>query len=48
MAQEKGLENSDIILGKDISNVRRGLAFFSVSIFSIVTILWLEHLLNRQ
>ena len=32
MAQEKGLENSDIILGKDISNVQRGLAFFSVAL----------------
>ena len=32
MAQEKELENSDIILGKDISNVRRGLAFFSVAL----------------
>lgn len=28
MTQEKELKNSDIILGKDISNVRRGLAFF--------------------
>lgn len=32
MAQEKELKNSDIILGKDISNVRRGLAFFSVAL----------------
>ena len=32
MTQEKELKNSDIILGKDISNVRRGLAFFSVAL----------------
>lgn len=33
MTQEKELKNSDIILGKDISNVRRGLAFFFSSTY---------------